>query len=76
MILFKYYLKEVWGKLFVPCLVFYSILSCADISYVPQSCRGRSQTHQAQKDTEELDHICICNRVKSSNKGIEDGYQC
>ncbi|TNN79352.1 hypothetical protein EYF80_010376 [Liparis tanakae] len=33
-----------------------------------------SETHQAHKDAEELDHVCVCNRVESSNKQkkIED----
>lgn len=34
-----------------------------------------SETHQAHEDTEELDHICVCHRVESSNKCVEDGNQ-
>lgn len=35
-----------------------------------------SKTHQAHKDAEELDHISICHRVKTSHKCVEDGNQC
>lgn len=34
------------------------------------------KTHQAYKDAEKLDHISVCNRVKASHKGVEDGDQC
>lgn len=37
-------------------------------------CWSHCDTHQAQKDTEELNHICVGNRVESSHEGVEDGY--
>lgn len=33
---------------------------------------SQSKTHQAQEDTEQLDHICVCDRVESSNKCVKD----
>lgn len=33
-------------------------------------------TYQAYENTEQLDHICVGDRVKSSDKSVEDGYQC
>lgn len=34
-----------------------------------------SKTHQAHKDAEELDHVSIRYRVKTSHKRVEDGNQ-
>lgn len=34
-----------------------------------------SRTHQAHKDAEELDHVSIRYRVKTSHKRVEDGNQ-
>lgn len=33
-------------------------------------------THQAHKDAEQLDHICVRNGIKSSDESVKDGYQC
>lgn len=44
-------------------------------TYIIPSMITDSETHQAHEDTEELDHICVCHRVESSNKCVEDGNQ-
>lgn len=33
-------------------------------------------THQANKYAEELNYICVCHRIKSSNQSVEDGDEC
>lgn len=53
----------------------YPMLEFIVTSGVPGWVDVDSETHQTQKDTEKLDHICVCDRVESSNKCVEDSYQ-
>lgn len=61
--------------MFMKRLIFKLLIWAAQMKLLQSGC-ANCKTHQAHKDAEELDHISVRNRVKTSHKGVEDGDQC